>query len=64
MLAYCQVDSIHFPLLDSAYTEAWQSLEDLDTTVIGGLWMRYDRFKPLYKVVFEWVRIPNTAFSC
>ncbi|MCO6485455.1 MAG: hypothetical protein J5I41_06715 [Saprospiraceae bacterium] len=46
MLAYCQVDSIHFPLMDSAYTEAWQGLEDIDTTVIGGLWMRYDRFKP------------------
>ncbi len=64
MLAFCQVDSIYFPLLDSAFTEAWQSLEDLDTTFIGGLWMRYDRFKPLYNVGLKWVTEPSTIFSC
>lgn len=48
----------------SAYIEAWQSLEDLDTTVIGGLWMRYDRFKPLYNVGLKWVTEPSTIFSC
>ncbi len=46
MLAWCQVDSFPLPLMDSTLSAEWHKWDDHDTLLIGGLWMRYDRFKP------------------
>lgn len=45
MLASAQVNQFPLPQIDSILADHWHNQTNPDTLVIGGLWVRYDRFK-------------------